>query len=121
MKTTTQRQNRLMPGGVPRYVRVYDNGGETWDRFTAVFARKSITAEHPHYFVYGRMSSMPFHPQGFGQHGESKFSPVDAMNGQWPPAIGRKCHLGKRIRFQDLPEDCRKLVLRDYKEIWGLE
>ena len=29
--------------------------------------------------------------------------------------------LGKRINFEDLPEDCRRLVLSDYKEIWEIE
>ena len=27
------RVTRLLPGGVPRYVRCYDNGGETADHF----------------------------------------------------------------------------------------
>ena len=31
-KQATQRAERLAPGGIPRYMRVYDNGGETIDR-----------------------------------------------------------------------------------------
>ena len=47
----------------------------------------------------------PFHPQG-----------------ESPDQIDRPTygHLGKKIKFSDLPEDCQTLVLQDYKEIWGL-
>jgi hypothetical protein len=56
------------------------------------------------------MSEHPFHPQGFGQHGEAG-DPIDR------PAYG---HIGKRIKFEDLPEDCKRLVLMDYYSIWKL-
>jgi hypothetical protein len=45
------------------------------------------------------MSSIPFHPQGFGQYSTCQ--------------LGR--HLGKRIDFEDLPEDCQKLVKQDLR------
>jgi len=70
------------------------------------------------------MNAAPFHPQGIGMHGHSNHRPADTFsaNGRycWPPALGRKNHLGTRIAFKDLPADCRKLVLQDYKEIWKL-
>jgi len=115
------RIHRLMPGGIPRWVRCYDNGGRSFDRYTVVFTRKSFGFES----MYLAMSEHPMHPQGFGQHGHSKWFPVDVVqeNGrcQWPPAIGRKCHLGVRIPFATLPTDCQRLVVRDYKEIWNIE
>jgi hypothetical protein len=55
------------------------------------------------------MNAAPFHPQGFGQHGESDRGPVD-----FPPCrLGRRNHLGKRILFADLPPDCQRLVVQD--------
>ena len=30
-------------------------------------------------------------------------------------------HLGKRIDFDNLPEDCRRSVVNDYKIIWRLK
>ena len=36
------------------------------------------------------------------------------------PAIGRSNWLGKRITFADLPEDCQKVVIADYTELWQL-
>lgn len=99
------RAERLMPNGVPRYIRCYDNGGETADRYTVVYTR---TAD---YFYVG-MSENPYHPQGFGQHGEGKDGPIDRP---------KYAHLGKRISFHDLPAECRKLVRSDYRLIWRLQ
>lgn len=39
----------------------------------------------------------------------------------FPAAMGRKNHLGRRIPFAELPEDCRKLVMQDYLELWDLK
>ena len=33
----------------------------------------------------------------------------------------RKCHLGTRIPFTDLPEDCQRLVVSDYMDLWNLK
>ena len=108
-KTLQTRIARLMPAGIPRYVRCFDNG-ETADRYTVLFTGRS---SGQFFDKYGRrihqalgMSAYPFHPShGFAQHCEAKDG----------------THLGKRrIRFTDLPEDCRKLVLSNYREIWRL-
>lgn len=109
----TQRKENLMPNNQPRWIRCYDNGGETWDRYTVVYTKISIfPKDEPSCFLYVGMSEYPFSPGGFGQHGESMYRPIDR------PTYG---HLGKKIKFDDLPEDCRKLVISDYKEIWNLE
>jgi hypothetical protein len=77
-----------------RQVRIYDNGGKTFDRYTAVYM-----AERERNGLYGArgMSESPFHPQGFGQC-------CTATPGR---------HLGRRIAFVDLPADCQRLVRRD--------
>src|SRR4051812_8413503 len=107
-----ERTQALMPNGVPRYIRIFDNQGKTFDRYTVIFTKKSITDKESrkHYgqlFMYVGMSENPFHPQGFGQHGELS----DPRGGK---------HLGKRIAFTDLPTDCQKLVVQDYKDLWEL-
>jgi hypothetical protein len=80
---------------------IYDNGGKTFDRYTVVYdlvERPAIPTrkEKALYFCVG-MSKQPFHPQGFGQHSSAN--------------LGR--HLGKRIKFEQLPLDCQKLVKQD--------
>lgn len=75
-------------------VRIYDNGGETADRYAAVYMQKP---EHGGLFAARSMSENPFHPQGVGTY-------CAATPGR---------HLGKRIAFADLPEPCRRLVLSD--------
>lgn len=121
MKTQT-RLARFLPNGIPRYVHCYDNGGPdgksgSIDRFTVVFTGRYKGRQGCDYLA---MSSQPFHPQGFGQHGWNQI-PIDANNSGFAPAIGKRNHLGRRIAFQDLPADCQKFVLKDYAEIWGLE
>lgn len=126
-KTLLARTARLMPAGVPRYIRCYDNGGASADRYTVCFTGRAATCRAPGYateYSYRAMSADPFHPQGVGLWGSSPNQPADTRREKrgwhFPPAIGRKCFLGRRIAFADLPPDCQKLVLRDYREIWNL-
>jgi hypothetical protein len=117
-KRELDRRERVLPGGEPRYVRCYDCGDETVDRYTVVFTGR-WPGKEPGFFPYLAMSGAPFHPQGFAQHGETRGAPADAAPA-WPPAVGRKCHLGVRIKFSALPEDCRACALRDYKDYWRI-
>jgi hypothetical protein len=117
----------LVPGGIPRWVRCYDNGGVdaggSIDQYTAVFTGQAAAMKMPgvaHQWPYLAMNSAPYHPQGFGQHGQSNHQPCDVNKHGWAPAVGRKNHLGKRIEFLDLPPDCQRLVFDDYLAIWNL-
>ena len=102
------RKERLMPNGIPKWIRCYDNGGKTFDRYTVIFT-------HAHSFgMMGRtvgvgMSEHPFHPQGFGQHFDYNNLDYNGRSG------------GKKISFTDLPPDCQKLVLSDYMDYWRLK
>ena len=111
------RSERFAPGGAPRYIRVYDNGGRSFDRFTVIFSGRYRHKTGGEFMLLG-MSSNPFWPQGFGQHSSYNIQ-VDAPAG-WAPAIGQKCHLGTRIPFADLPKDCKILVWQDYGELWDI-
>jgi hypothetical protein len=91
-------------------IRIYDNGQDdnaTLDQFTVVFTKPVVTAWGGRLsYSYLGMSVNPFDPQGFGQHGESWDQPIDKP--QWR-------HLGRKIKFEDLPADCQKAVLNDLK------
>jgi hypothetical protein len=102
------REERFMPNGIPKHVRIYDNGGETFDQYTVVFTGNYKGRNGCEYIG---MSTNPFHPQGFGQHGHS-WTVID-----YP----KYSHLGKKIKFQDLPERCQDCVIQDYKEIWRIK
>lgn len=144
-----------MPGGIPKYIRVWDNGGGythfcrkcllfsdgdadgvckvnqcghklipagpgSFDRYTVVFTGRFLGRNGRTHYV--GMSCHPFHPQGFGQHGDSD-EPFDAPKG-WSASVGNKAPWGnrdsRRITFQRLPPDCQKLVVQDYMEIWRI-
>jgi hypothetical protein len=78
-------------------IRIYDNGGKTFDRYTAVYMG---WPEGCGLYAARGMSEHPFHPQGFGQF-------CAAMPGR---------HLGKRIAFAELPTDCQRLIQSDLDE-----
>jgi len=118
-----QRLQRLLPNGYPRYVRVYDNGGKTVDRFTVVFSGRynnRVDRKSREYLHLG-MSGNPFSPQGFCQlDGSQHIIDVDEKERRWAPGYGKSNHLGKRIHWHELPADCQKAALHTYKEIWDL-
>ena len=134
--TKAQRLQNLLPNGIPRWVRCYDNGGMdnekggmdneksgSADRYTVCFTGRTATERskgNPNYYPYRAMSSDPYHPQGIGLWGSVPNHHCDVNKFGFAPMIGRKNHLGTRIPFHNLPKDCQKLVLQDYKEVWKL-
>ena len=78
------------------YYLIYDNGGETFDRYT-IYYRDNNWQPWENYIV---ASECPFDPQGFGQHGES--SPFWRRQDM--------AHLGGPVRFNKLPEDVQKFA-----------
>jgi len=119
-KVLQARRDCLITSDGPRFVRCYDNGGRTCDRYTVVFYGRYRHTKTGGEFVYLTMDDRPFHPQGFGQHGSSR-ELIDVVNSGRAPGPGKECHLGKRVKFKDLPADCRKLALSDYCVIWDLD
>jgi hypothetical protein len=109
MANNSKRLEALMPGGIPRWIRCFDNGGETWDRYSVEFTRPNDFGMSG--YVVGRgMSANPFHPGGFGQWFEMRAY-----------EIGRKrSHWGKRVKFQDLPEAVKRCITQDYRELRSL-
>ncbi len=112
----TAREKRLMPDGIPKWIRCYDNGGPdvgggSIDRYTVVYTNigRAIPALRGG-SQYVSMSGSPYHPQGICQHGEHD-RPIDR------PSYG---HIGRPIPFSALPEDCRQVVISDYRELWEI-
>jgi hypothetical protein len=75
-------------------IRTFDNGGETFDRYTAVFLDGS----------YLGMSEHPSHPQGFGQHGELQRG--HTINSDLS-------YLGKEVHIDTLPADVQRAIRQD--------
>ena len=76
---------------------IYDSGPELCDRYTVVYNNFQQFMNGEAQYMFLGMNAFPFHPQGFGQHGE-------CPNGD---------HLGKKISFFDLPTDCQIAVYQD--------
>jgi len=75
-------------------IKVYDNGGESLDRYSVIYLDD---VEGNGLYGCRAMNAYPFHPQGIGMYCMAK--------------IGK--HLGKEIKFEQLPEDCQKVVKQD--------
>lgn len=93
-------KNTIMVNGKRKVCRIFDMGLDgPFDRYTVAF--KGYRAEgHGIIYPYLGSSDNPFHPQGFGQYGESK----EFLTGK---------HLGKRVRFDSLPADVQRFILNN--------
>jgi hypothetical protein len=90
-------KNTIIVNGKRKVCRIWDNQGETLDRYTIAF--KSYRVDHyGMVYPYLASSEYPFH--SFGQHGESR----EFLTGR---------HLGKRVSFDSLSEDVQKLILQN--------
>ena len=101
------REEKFMPNGIPKNIRVYDYGSKSIDRYTVVYTGRYKGRDGCDYLG---MSESPYHPQGVGQHGWSR-QIIDRPSYK---------HLGKKIEFKDLPRDCQRAVLNDYVLLWRI-
>jgi len=69
-------------------VKIWDNGGKTFDRYTAIIDGEFLG-----------LSNNPFSPQGFCQHA-----------GDVPKGITSFKHLGKRVKFEDLNDNVKQAI-----------
>lgn len=99
------RRQLFEAGGIPKHVRVYDNGGETTDRYTIVF-----TYAHR----IGFKGRVPFMGSGVDPRGMSYFA--DMARDIFALEKGNK-----RIRFTDLPDAVQREVLHLYRELWNVK
>ena len=96
------------PPAAPRWVRIYDNGGKSFDRYFVVFTGNYRRNTGGQVIGLG-MSEYPFHPQGFGQHSYSDRA-FDRP---------RSRHLGRRIPWAKLPYDCQRCARQTYDSLWS--
>lgn len=81
-------------------LRVYDNGGRSFDRYTILPPRWAGVDYRERDMSWEAIaaSDEPFHPQGFGQH-------TSAFAGS---------HLGKRIKWSALPVDVQRFARQSF-------
>jgi hypothetical protein len=75
----------------------------TAERYTAVFTG-FFTHKKPGEYLYLSMSEDPLAPGG------------STLSRGRPPYE----RMGREIPFEDFPEDCRRLVLDTYRDLWDL-
>jgi hypothetical protein len=95
--------SRWLDGDCPKGVLAIMDHPNTIDRYTVIYSEVHDSHRGP-YLTYVAMNTAPFHPQGFGQHGE--MSTHEA-------ASYRYANKHRYARWSDLPPDCKRLVLQD--------
>ena len=98
---------RWLEGAPAPVLAVYDSGGRSADRYTVLYDYSGMGAERAWYERERKaparvMSAYPFHPQGIGLY-------VDCQ-------VWDRAALGRKIRYADLPPDCRKCVENDCRQ-----
>jgi hypothetical protein len=87
-------------------ISVWDSGKKVIDRYTVVFIDNVYDNGNVSYLG---LNETPYSPnRGFCQHGEIPLSNVAYK--------GRGGVFEKRIKFDSLPDDCRKIVIQELKE-----
>jgi hypothetical protein len=97
------RRERLLAEAVPRYVRLYDEGGVAAERYTADLTGL-LSLKKPGEYLYVRMDDNPLGSGGY------------TLSRGHPPYT----ELGRAASFGDLPEGCKNLVLDMYQKMWNL-
>ena len=88
----SRKSRKSYPDGV---LLICDSGEKVFDRYMVLYEPENGV------FPYVGMSDNPFHPQGFGQHGE-----MTTRYSVWGTN-------DKVIEFETLPINCQVLVLQD--------
>lgn len=93
---------------------ILDNNSETFDRYTCIFINQNVMQEGYEGLVwYVGMSENPYHPQGFGQHGEIQI-PVGYSSDEIAIEFA---HLGQQIKISELPEKAKQLVIQELDDM----
>lgn len=91
-------KNTIMVEGKRKVCRIFDMGSDgVFDRYTIAFKGYRIEG-YGMVYPYLASSDNPFHPQGYGMHGERK-------------AFITGKHFGKRVSFEALPADVQRFIL----------
>lgn len=92
-------KNTIMVNGKRKVCRIFDIGDKFADRYIIAFKGYRVSG-YGMVYPYLASGGSPFHPGGFGQHGEAK----TFLTGK---------HLGKRVTFDSLPADVKSFILQN--------
>jgi hypothetical protein len=102
--TKYKKSRSTYPDGI---LLITDSGIKWFERYSVYYKPFRCLCPHEHngslVFPYVGMSENPFHPQGFGQHGE-----LDYRYTVWGTN-------DKVIELEDLPIKCQELVNQDLR------
>ena len=89
-------KNTILVNGKRKTCRIYDMGESMADRYTVAFRGYRVRGRMV--YPYLACDANPFHPMGFGQHGESNIF-----------ISGRE--IGKRVTFDAMSDQVKRFIL----------
>mgnify|MGYP001819643425 CR=1 FL=1 len=105
-KTRKVRKQSVYENGVPKHIHVYDNFGQSIDRYTIIFTKLKATERE---YLFLKLSE---HPDNQFHNNYPLF--FENTNRKNVPLIG------KQIDFSKLPNGCKSEVSRHYDTLWKL-
>lgn len=103
------QSKKFRDGDCPdRVLAIYDNGGETHDRYTVYYKPVTPLADLRDRIDYRGMSEDPCSAQGFGIYGDSE---------AWQVAGYRRRVYRDSAKWSELPEAVKNCVRRDCAEL----
>lgn len=105
--TPRRASKRWLDGDCPAGVLAIFDHPNTFDRYTVIY-RDVIESHRGPILTYVGASEHPFHPQGFGQHGEMEAHEA---------ATFRYANNRHACKWSDLPPDVQRLVRRDLSQL----
>lgn len=110
--TPRAQSKKFLDGDCPAGVlAIYDNGGQTFDRYTVFYKPTEPQHYTRGYIGFRGMSEYPSSPQGFGIYDE--MAPFEARQ-------YREASYRHSARWTDLPEAVQATVIRDCADLAGV-
>lgn len=103
------RVAKLLPDGEPKWVRVYEQDPGSAEQYVVVYSGAYDKPDGKHWYVFLRCD-------GTFRSG----SQLGTLDGGGVQMGCNHPRLGKRIRFENLPVNCQKVVISDYTCLWDL-
>jgi hypothetical protein len=83
-----------------------DNGGATADRYT-LYDTQPLMGSRTRISYVG-FDENPYHPQGFGQHGETSVDEFNRLKREL--RVRKVSNVGKVIKFKHLPKEAQEFA-----------
>mgnify|MGYP000846824610 CR=1 FL=1 len=111
-QSVIKKYHAAVKNGVPLRLRVYDRGEIFYMRYMVVFSGNYTKSNGGQYaWINVDPSGVTNTQRGFSMPDENFFQKIQ---------VGEICRYGKRVNYQDLPQNVQEKVMDVYCELWNI-